>query len=205
MKQLIEDLISAMEYHVEQTRPIHSTTVALQAAREALKAMPTHLACDCYQGQVCHVCDPITPPAQPAPVQEPVAWMYPDDYERMLTSETFCTVYSVEVGSATRGESSVALYTTPPAQPAPVQEPLEYWNAVEGWVKIDEVREHFESVGCGTIYKNAGDGRVPLTAAQRTWTGLTDEERGQIINANFGTGLWSMAKDIEAKLKEKNT
>jgi len=26
------------------------------------------------------------------------------------------------------------------------KEPLEYWNAVEGWVKIDEVREHFESV-----------------------------------------------------------
>jgi hypothetical protein len=52
--------------------------------------------------------------------QEPVAWMYPDDYERMLTSETFCTVYSVEVGSATRGESTVALYTTPPA--APVQD-----------------------------------------------------------------------------------
>ena len=40
MKQLIEDLISAMEYHVEQTRPIHSTTVALQAAKEALKAQP---------------------------------------------------------------------------------------------------------------------------------------------------------------------
>ena len=41
--------------------------------------------------------------------------------------------------------------------------------------------------------------------AQRTWVGLTDEERGQIINSNFGTGLWFMAKDIEAKLKEKNT
>jgi hypothetical protein len=38
MRQLIEDLISAMEYHVEQTRPIHSTTVALQAAREAIRA-----------------------------------------------------------------------------------------------------------------------------------------------------------------------
>jgi hypothetical protein len=48
----------------------------------------------------------------------------------------------------------------------PVQEPFEYWTAVEGWVKIDEVREHFDSVGCGTIYKTAGDGRVPLTAAQ---------------------------------------
>ena len=40
MRHLIEDLISAMEYHVEQTRPIHSTTVALQAAREALKSPP---------------------------------------------------------------------------------------------------------------------------------------------------------------------
>jgi hypothetical protein len=73
----------------------------------------------------------------PAPVQEPVAWMYPDDYERMLTSETFCTVYSVEVGSATRGESSVALYTTPPAPAVPdaltsadIQEHIEY---VAGW------------------------------------------------------------------------
>lgn len=41
-------------------------------------------------------------------------------------------------------------------------------------------------------------------AEPHKWVGLTDEERGQAINANFGTGLWSMAKDIEAKLKEKN-
>ena len=40
--------------------------------------------------------------------------------------------------------------------------------------------------------------------AGKPWVGLTDDERGQIINANFGTGLWSMAKDVEAKLKEKN-
>ena len=46
------------------------------------------------------------------------------------------------------------------------QEPLEYWNAVEGWVKIDEVREHFDSVGCATIYKTAGEGRVPLSLAK---------------------------------------
>ena len=39
---------------------------------------------------------------------------------------------------------------------------------------------------------------------ERQWQGLTDEERGQVINANFGTGLWQMAKDIETKLKEKN-
>jgi hypothetical protein len=45
-------------------------------------------------------------------------------------------------------------------------EPLEYWNAVEGWVKLDEVREHFDSVSCGTIYKSGGEGRVPLCLAQ---------------------------------------
>ena len=48
-------------------------------------------------------------------------------------------------------------------------------------------------------------GGKPNYTAPRQWQGLTDEERGQVINANFGTGLWQMAKDIEAKLKEKNT
>ena len=60
----------------------------------------------------------------------------------------------------------------------PQQEPLEYWNAVEGWVKIDEVRDHFDSVGCGTIYKTAGEGRVPLYTAQRK--PLTDEQMFKI-------------------------
>jgi hypothetical protein len=46
--------------------------------------------------------------------QEPVAWMYEDDYQRMLTSETFCTVYSVKVGSPDKGVTDVPLYTTPP-------------------------------------------------------------------------------------------
>ena len=53
-----------------------------------------------------------TPPQRTE--QEPVAWMFLDDYERITTSETFCTVYSVEVGSATRGKTTVVLYTVPP-------------------------------------------------------------------------------------------
>jgi hypothetical protein len=103
-----------------------------------------------------------------------------------------------------------SVYTTPPAQPALV-EPLEYWNAVEGWVKIDEVREHFDSVGCGTIYKTAGDGRVPLTAAQRQWVGLTDEERKFVRNSvgynqfvTAGEYAEHVQKATEAKLKERN-
>ena len=90
----------------------------------------------------------------------------------------------------------------PAAQPE--QEPLEYWNAVEGWVKIDEVRKHFDSVGCGTIYKTAGEGRAPLYTSppKREWVGLTDDEYQQIQRDYFQADQW---RGIEAKLKEKNT
>jgi hypothetical protein len=94
----------------------------------------------------------------------------------------------------------------------PEQEPLKYWNAVEGWVKIDEVREHFDSVGCGTIYKTAGEGREPLytTPPQRTWVGLTEKDICEAavksqegISPRDDTLRFAIA--IEAKLKEKNT
>jgi hypothetical protein len=95
----------------------------------------------------------------------------------------------------------------------PEKEPLEYWNAVEGWVKIDEVREHFGSVGCGTIYKTAGEDRTPLytTPPQREFVGLTKEEI-----AEFDTWHdhreeevgWCNPSEIvayiEAKLRSKN-
>ena len=89
-------------------------------------------------------------------------------------------------------------------------EPFEYWNAVEGWVKIEEVRDHFDSVGCGTIYKTSGEDRVPLytTPPQRTWVGLTDEEIVLIVAECAASHQHTdihFAKAIEAKLKEKNT
>ena len=65
----------------------------------------------------------------------------------------------------------------------PEQEPLEYWNAVEGWVKIDEVRQHFDSVGCGTIYKTAGEDRVPLYTSPPACKPLTDEELYKVFPA----------------------
>jgi len=93
------------------------------------------------------------------------------------------------------------------------QEPLEYWNAVEGWVKIDEVREHFDAVGCATIYKSAGEGRTPLyTAPPKQWVGLTDEEiqdlshLSQKIDASNSPWFDCLGfyRAIEEKLKEKN-
>ena len=103
-----------------------------------------------------------------------------------------------------------ALRTTLLQRPLPVQpEPLEYWNAVEGWVKIDEVREHFDAVNCGTIYKHGGEGRVPLytTPPQRQWVGLTPEEVLDLFDINnvYGSKWIEFARTVEAKLKEKNT
>ena len=91
------------------------------------------------------------------------------------------------------------------AQPEESHAPFEYWNAVEGWVKIEEVREHFDSVGCGTIYKTAGEGREPLYTSppKRPWVELTDEDV-EIINGN----PWDVreaARMASAKSKEKNT
>ena len=43
------------------------------------------------------------------------------------------------------------------------------------------------------------------TTSPRTWVGLTEEEREQVINSNTTTGLWHMAKAIESLLKDKNT
>ena len=89
-------------------------------------------------------------------------------------------------------------------------EPFEYWTAVEGWVKIDEVREHFDSVGCGTIYKSAGDGRSPLYTApqKKEWVGLTDEEIKELVGPWGGTPIKGYTRklfdQIEAKLREKN-
>jgi hypothetical protein len=56
-------------------------------------------------------------------------------------------------------------------------------------------------------------GRKPLytTPPQRTWVGLTDEEiaeieDGYIVDYRIPAGCgWNFAKDIEAKLKQKNT
>ena len=78
-----------------------------------------------------------------------------------------------------------------------------------GWVKIDEVRQHFDTAGCGTIYKTGGEGRVPLySAPQREWVGLTKEDLETIHQELFDMSGWSfntMARAVEAKLKEKNT
>ena len=103
MKQLIEDLISAMEYHVEQTRPIHMTTVAIQAAKDALKAMPAQEPCD--MGAMCLGCEPRNPDGScpdARSAQEPVAWMWKD-----MRGQDVISLFEPRL-------NSIPLYTAPP-------------------------------------------------------------------------------------------
>jgi hypothetical protein len=58
------------------------------------------------------------------------------------------------------------------------------WNSFNGVVQCHN---------CGQTY----------TPSQRTWVGLTDEERSQLVTLHHGWNEYAQA--IEAKLKEKNT
>jgi hypothetical protein len=90
------------------------------------------------------------------------------------------------------------------------QKPFEYWSVAGGWVKLDEMREHFEIAGCGTIYKSAGEGRTPLyTAPPKQWVGLTDEEIHEVTSKKWwdwedAFDIEGFSRAIEAKLREKN-
>jgi hypothetical protein len=135
----------------------------------------------------------VTPPAAAQPVQEPTPW------------RDMVVVSLVREGVNKHRARELADHFA--AQP--VQEPLEYWNAVEGWVKIDEVREHFEAVNCGTIYKHGGEGRVPLYTAppQRPWVGLTEFQFAEIYNKwndTNGSTPWGLNQALEAKLRKLN-
>ena len=114
-----------------------------------------------------------------------------------------------DVPDATEWVEELRGYDTPQVTPE-VNEP-------EGWVKIDEVRQYFDSVGCGTIYKTAGEDRVPLYSAPYTkldttagvlhkeWVGLSEDEFEKILETHNEAMPFAVYLSIEAKLKEKNT
>jgi hypothetical protein len=61
---------------------------------------------------------------------------------------------------------------------------------------------------CGYDYSGSGDSAHvcgPVKIQQRTWVGLTDEERMELYSKFTDSDEWTYEKAIEAKLKEKNT
>ena len=168
-RQLIEDLLSALEYHTEQTRPIEFSKVAIEAAREYLRKPAQQWSAG-------------VPPLYPEPEPgvsikaeyEPAQPMHPEI--KKMYEDYFDKCYR---------ESSSAV-------PKNFIDALRFDVAVRDareWEKVD-MREHAEG--------NLGIGTAP-PPLQRTWVGLTDEERDEIC-----LGDESIARSIEAKLREKN-
>lgn len=138
-RQLIADLLSALEYHTEQTRPIEFSRVAIEAAREYLRKPaqqqePDYHICPTFGGMTS---DPIVPPARQQELcpsckngdiyactctfkpaqQEPVAWPIDGDTAKRIADRVCVSYETVQ---------QVARELAAP-QPAQQQEP-EGWN-----------------------------------------------------------------------------
>jgi len=149
---------------------------AIKQARSAPVQEP--VACECSQGQVCHVCDPIIPSKQSAQ-QEPAFWYYTLVVEGQVVGENFTTVnwdtrvepfgrYDIDHGGEVTKQP---LYTTPPSQ------------------------EFVCSTGL-CHYKE-----------QREWVGLDQDDIDKLKHMIDWTATWSYGKfacEIERILKEKN-
>jgi len=140
-RKLIEQMLNALEYHQLQTRPIHNTELAIEAAREYL-AQP-----ECYHEEkvpmlACKKCGSLCgAPAQPE--QQPVA-------------------YSYDLAAAWAAKE-VKLYTQQPKAPELTDEEIEsalkrayrlgqqWWQLAdsESWSqqrKSDDVHEQFQEL-----------------------------------------------------------
>jgi hypothetical protein len=84
------------------------------------------------------------------------------------------------------------------------QEPVAYIHPCDL-----EVLEKYSSQCQSILYRNKVKNRIPLYTAppKSEWIGLTDEEQGEFLEMYMGINpnLRLLMKDIEAKLKEKNT
>jgi hypothetical protein len=139
--------------------------------------------------------------ARSAPVQEPVATLW----QHGETGRTRITMPGDITDCDARWFKAADLYTTPPAQPAPVQpvqEPVaiyQYQPSNGSWIDQDKFSYDYN------VRLNQATVRIVYTtppAAQRQWTGLTDEEIYDCDEANACRS--ALAYAIEAKLKEKN-
>jgi hypothetical protein len=174
-----------------------------------------------------------TPPAQPAPVQEPVAYRqtgwaahrdhyavpvlfnpytgHPRDVRDVQSDPQGILIVppgKVEMLAAKPTHQQGLQVATPPAQPAPVQEPV----AVDCCANCLRPEREHQDGKCPkpfTTVWHAWDYDFPPDAppaAQRQWVGLTQNEMDDITCGMVKSWvIEQLARSIEAKLKEKNT
>lgn len=118
-------------------------------------------------------------------MNEPAAWMYPDDLERFETSETFAQAYSIQVVSPTHGES-VPLYRSP--QPAAQYD--------------QQALELCEKCGWKTLIPT--EGCLNCERKPTAWVGLDYQEMVELAGGRLTRDERMIACAVEAKLRSKN-
>jgi hypothetical protein len=111
----LEDIYHPVDWKAEYLKSVESGCITLDELREARAEL------EATNRQVEILSDALAESRREVAalkaVQEPVAWMFPDDLKRFETSEAYAEAYSIKMGSPTQGQT-VPLYATPPAQPA---------------------------------------------------------------------------------------
>ena len=155
-----------------------------------------------------------TPPAQPAPVQEPTSRLEIDQSRVMGLADLHSLecledgTHIIDLGgfiafAADVLRIAVDAQSKEPAQPAPVQEPV-------AWALQEEDGQVYDCICNEEHDRHEGGYTVPLytapPAAQRQWVGLTDEEYSQLHDGLYqqGKSLGWVVDQVEAKLKAKN-
>ena len=205
-RQLIEDLLSALEYHTEQTRPIQFSKVAIEAAREYLRK-------------------PEQPAQQDIPdliagalgVSRGTAYdMMREALAEQSAQQTCncrwegevqvqqCTLHEAHVDAihewAGRAKAAEAKLAEQPAQ----QEPL-------GYIAIMALNDLQASIyGDVAVYGEDLEDTVaiyttPQAQPAREWVGLTKEDKAEIVAATERDDRGYVMALVEAKLMEKNT
>jgi len=137
------------------------------------------------------------------PVQEPVAWCTKSDLENMAKGfSQDVPARSMRVPQLYPKEGAVLLYTTPPAAPVQLVQPVA-WMHTSGHIQI--FHPHWEQVAVDGYTREKG--WTPLyTTPQRQWVGLTDEQIiGMYNEPRSDAEMIAFGREVEAKLKEKNT
>lgn len=180
VEDLLRNALDALEYHTEYTRPIHKTTLAIEAIKQALE-QPAKQCNDCNgmgiqdgKGDKCLSCDGHG--EQPASKPNDCARSHP--HENM---DAMCEL-----------RTEIARLTNENARLKAEQEPV-----------CDKDPRGCWSVRCqlDMVCKNTSPPSKP-------WVSLSDMEITRMSAPWFLSMYWSLcntfARAIEAKLKEKN-